>query len=205
MAQPPPVISPSSPPPDRSATNPRVQRSRTTILATTLDLLTESGLGGVSIDEVSRRSGIAKTTIYRHWPTRADLLTDACAQLIDRQDIPDTGDVRRDLTTQLTTLAHLLTTARWSTVLPSVIDAAERDPGIADILSRIQRGHMAPFREIMTRARTRGELPPDADHSALTAQLMGPLFYRRWFTREPLDDAFVQMVIDTVLGRQSTQ
>ncbi len=59
--------------------------------------MTRSGLGGVSIDEVARASGVAKTTIYRHWPTRAALLIDACSQLGGPHEAPDTGSLRGDL------------------------------------------------------------------------------------------------------------
>ena len=55
----------------------RVLRSRKAVLAATLRLLAEAGLSGVSVDEVSKRSGVAKTTIYRHWSSRSALLLDA--------------------------------------------------------------------------------------------------------------------------------
>ena len=179
----------------------RVRRSRQQVLTTTLELLTERGLGSVSIDEVSRRSGVAKTTIYRHWSTRSGLLIDACAQLDSHQEVANTGDVRADLSTQLHTLAHLLQTARWSSVLPSIMDAAERDPDLAAVHSGLQRGHAAPFREIIGRALETGSLPKATDPSALIAALVGPLYYRRWFSREPLDDAFVDGLIEMVLAQ----
>ena len=53
--------------------------------------------GGVSVDEVCRRSGVAKTTIYRHWPSRESLLLDTCSQLSTRPPVPDTGKLRTDL------------------------------------------------------------------------------------------------------------
>jgi AcrR family transcriptional regulator len=172
----------------------RVERSRDAVLGAAFELLGESGVGGFSVDEVSRRSGVAKTTIYRHWPTREALVIDACAQISAEQETPDTGSLEGDVTAILTSIAHLLETANWSSVLPSIVDAAERDPGFADIHSRIQRGHAAPLREVLERAATRGELPPHADLSTIVAALLGPLFYRRWFSREPIDDKFIQEI-----------
>lgn len=177
----------------------RVRRSRERVLRVTSELLGESGLGGVSVDEVSRRSGVAKTTIYRHWPTRSDLVIDACSQLSTNPAVPDTGAFEGDVTALLTTIAALLRTARWSSVMPSIIDAAERDPGLAEIHGRIQRGHALPFREVIARAVRRGELPPETDPAVLTAELLGPLFYRRWFSREPLDARFVERVVEDVV------
>jgi AcrR family transcriptional regulator len=173
----------------------RVERSRQTVLAAAFELLSESGVGGFSVDEIARRSGIAKTTIYRHWPTREALVIDACSRISAKQEAPDTGSLEGDLTAILTNIAHLLETANWSSVLPSIVDTAERDPEFADIHSQIQRGHAAPLREVLDRAVHRGELPIDADLSTLVAALLGPLFYRRWFSREAIDDRFVKAII----------
>ncbi len=180
----------------------RVQRSKERVLTTTLELLTAHGLGGVSIDDIARTSGVAKTTIYRHWPTRHDLILDACTRLTDHQEVPRTGSLEGDLTALLTTMAALLRSARWTAVMPSIIDAAERDPALAALHSRIQQGHAAPFHAVIARAVTAGDLPPTTDVSALTAALLGPLYYRRWFSREPLDEAFVQTVLSTALGHR---
>ena len=179
----------------------RVRRSKESVLRATSELLTESGLGGVSVEEVSRRSGVAKTTIYRHWATRADLVIDACSQINTKQDVPDTGSFEGDITAFLTSMATLLCTARWSSVVPSIIDAAERDPDIAQIHSIIQRGHAAPLQEIIARSVRNGEIPMSTDPSTLIAALLGPLFYRRWFSREPLDDTFVKAVVQNVISQ----
>src|SRR5579871_5587195 len=99
-------------------TDERVRRSKEAVLATTYELLTEMGLGGVSVDAVSRLSGVAKTTIYRHWPSRTALLLDACSKLGSRPEAPDTGSLRGDLDVLATNVAHRLQSARWPTVLP---------------------------------------------------------------------------------------
>src|SRR5579871_945268 len=104
----------------------RVARSKRVVLAAAHELLTESGLSGVSVDEVSRRSGVAKTTIYRHWPSREALLLDACSQLTARPPVPDTGSVRSDLEA-LAGGAAMRLQQPWATVLPSIVDSGERD------------------------------------------------------------------------------
>jgi AcrR family transcriptional regulator len=166
------------------------------------ELLSESGVGGFTVDEVARRSGVAKTTIYRHWPTREALVIDACSRISDEQEVPDTGSLEGDVTAILANIAHLLRTARWSSVLPSIVDVAERDPKFADIHSRIQHGHAAPLREVLERAAGRGELPTAADRSTIIAALLGPLFYRRWFSREPIDDRFITTIARNVISGQ---
>ncbi len=176
-------------------TDARVRRSREKVLGTTFDLLEEAGVGGISVDEIARRSGVAKTTIYRHWPSREELILDACSQITAEPDIPDTGDLDGDLSTILTEIARLLESARWAAVVPSIVDAAEHDPRFAEVHARIQHGHAEPLRAVLERATERGELDPGVDRQAVVASLLGPLFYRRWFSREPIDERFVAEVV----------
>ena len=61
--------------------DPRVARTRATVLGAAIDLLAERGYSGFSVEGVVERTGIAKTTLYRHWPTRDDLLAAAIARL----------------------------------------------------------------------------------------------------------------------------
>ncbi|EWS99618.1 TetR family transcriptional regulator [Intrasporangium oryzae NRRL B-24470] len=176
--------------------DPRVIQSRERVLTTTLELLTESGLGGLTMEDVAKRSGVAKTTIYRHWSNRNALIIDACLRMTDGdEEPPDTGSLEGDLRAILTELAHLLATAKWSSIMPSIIDAAEREPDIAQVHSRLQVRHAAPMRAALERAVDRGEISPDVDISAVASALRGPLYFRRWFTREPIDTAFIDLVV----------
>lgn len=164
------------------------------------ELLTKSGLSGVSVDEVSRRSGVAKTTIYRHWPSREALLLDACAQAssIKPQD-PDTGSLKGDLELLARDIAARLEQP-WSSVLPSIIDAAERDKELASLQSRIH----AQTREAFDRHRAAqepGELPRSQDPREFVALIFGPLLYRRFFSREGLDEGFAQRVVERALRK----
>ena len=185
-----------------------LRRSKEAVMAASLaaayELLTEFGLGGVSVDEVSRRSGVAKTTIYRHWPSRTSLLFDAVMQFAPRLQTPNTGDFRSDLTALALGLAQRLRTGRWSSAMPSIVDAAERDEEVAEFQSRTHAGMMSGFGAIAARAQARGELGPNFDVSDLTAAIAGPLFYRRWFSRQELDDAFVRGVVERALAWNSS-
>ena len=178
----------------------RVQRSKELILRTTFDLLVERGMGGLSVDEVSRRSGVAKTTLYRHWKTRDDLVFEACALVSSSQEPADSGDLEADLTTPLLGLMRQLQKASWPLVVPSIADASERDAPLAEAFAQRQRSHAAPYLEALRRAQARGELSGKADLRALAARLVGPLYYRRWFTREPLRERFVRELVRAVVA-----
>jgi AcrR family transcriptional regulator len=188
------------PPPDRAETDERVRRSKEAVLAATYELLTETGLGGVSVDAVARRSGVAKTTIYRHWPSRSALVLDACARMRARPEVPDTGSVAKDLAVLALDLAERLRSARWPAVLPSIIDAAERDPELAGLHVRLHAELIGAFRTVVERGQHRGELPRGQDASEVVACVLGPLFYRRWFSREALDERFVKAIVESAVG-----
>jgi AcrR family transcriptional regulator len=178
----------------------RVQRSKKAVLTATFQLLSETGLTGVSIDAVSRRSGVAKTTIYRHWPSRSALVLDACSRLKPKSEAPDTGNLKDDVTVLALNLASRLRTARWATVLPSMIDAAERDPELADLHSRMHAEMTTAFRSVIERSQQRGELSRHRRSTEVVAMILGPLFYRRWFSREPIDEGFVKRVVESAVS-----
>lgn len=184
-------------------TDERVVRSRAAVLNATAALLFERGYSGATVDEIARRCGVAKTTIYRHWPTRTDLLRDACSKIGTPLDRPDTGDVRADLTAILTQLAALLRSAQWTSVLPSIIDAAERDPEMAAMYGKLQQGYSSVLHDVLSQAVNAGKLPGHADLTVLVAMLVGPLFYRRWFSRETVSDAFAEQVVAQVFAMTS--
>src|SRR5271169_3669793 len=123
----------------------RVRKSKEAVLATTHQLMSEAGLGGVSVDEVSRRSGVSKTTIYRHWPSRSALLMAACSQAGPQAEVPNTGSLKSDIAALAVQLADQLRSARWAAILPSIIDAAERDPELAQLHRSLHAGLMAPY------------------------------------------------------------
>ena len=177
----------------------RVERSKAAVLAETYRQLTQSGISGLSIDEVSRVSGVSKTTIYRHWPSRSALLIDACSRLGNAHQPPDTGTLRGDVHALVTNLAEQLQTAAWASVYPSIIDAAERDPEIAAMQSELHKGFMAPFHTIVERAKDRGEIPAGKPAADLIAVIVGPLFYRRWFSKEEIDDRFAEATVDAAI------
>jgi AcrR family transcriptional regulator len=164
----------------------------------------EKGMVGFSVDEVSHRSGVAKTTIYRHWRTRSDLILAACSSISTAQETPDSGNFEGDLTALLLDLAHLLQTARWPLVLPAIVDAAERDSQLAALYSQEQAMHARPYLVVIERGKKRGEVSAKVDSAAMVAQLVGPLFYRRWFSREPLDKNFVKGVLRSAIAKART-
>ncbi len=185
--------------PEEEAADPRIARSRAAVLSATVDLLGEVGHGGTTVEAVAERSGVAKTTIYRHWPSRAQLLLDAFHGCVGHDDSPRSGDVRTDLLALAGGLATKLRDHRWSRIIATLIDAAESDPELAELSAAYTHERREAVRSIIEQGITAGELRPDID-TGLAAQLVGgTLFYERLLLRRPADDAQLERIVDLVL------
>ncbi len=181
--------------------DPRVVRSKASILDACADLISQEGFCGVSIEAVAARSGAAKTTIYRHWPSREALLIEAFGVCSGPPFAsPDTGSLREDLIEMLRGLAAKLNDPSWCAALTSLADSANRDPELERLhLTTITRGR-GPLTEILARAGERGELPADLDLEGAVALLAGPLFYRAMIARQPIEAEFIEHSVDAALS-----
>ena len=178
----------------------RLARSRASILDATGELLIESGAGAVTIERVSERSGVAKTTIYRHFSSRSRLIFEAFENLLQK-DLPivSSGPIREQLVVLLRGLIAALTQARWAPAVPSLVEAGERDAELQQLIHDFLVVRMEPCRRALRDAIEQGQLVESLDIDAAVAALAGPIFYRRLVSREPLDDVFAESVVDQFL------
>ncbi|WP_225724971.1 MULTISPECIES: TetR/AcrR family transcriptional regulator [unclassified Nocardia] len=185
--------------PDRGP-DPRVVRSRQAALTAAQDLLAEYGWTGVTHVAVAARSGVGRTTLYRHWPDVAALIHDAIMQRIAQIRPTPTGELRTDLIRELDGLRRLLHDPVGERGMRAILDRAPFDPAFGKLKSALYQAGSAGFRTILESARTRGELPPDADIDLAIDQLAGPLIFRRLFAERDIDEAYVHTVVDGVLS-----
>ncbi len=177
-------------------TDPRVARSRASILDACADLIAEEGYAGVTIEAVAARSGTAKTTIYRHWASREALLVEAFGACPGPQGCgPPSGSVREDVRGVLRGLAARLNDPDWCATMSSLIDAASRDGDLERLHVATVAERRRPLTDALARGIAAGELPSDLDVDLAVALLAGPLFYRAMICREPIDDAFIDGVV----------
>jgi AcrR family transcriptional regulator len=167
--------------------DPRRSRSRQRVLDAAAALLTDHGPAAVTIDAVAQRSGVAKTTVYRQWSHREDLLVDVFLHLTPPADLPDVP-LAQWLDHQMVTLARLLRESPFSSVLPAVLDAVERDPGAERLRDRFLQAQIEPALHRITQARDDGRVPPELDPEELVEALAGPLLFRGALLGRPVDD-----------------
>ncbi len=183
--------------------DPRVVHTRKVVLSAAMDLLLSEGHEAVTPLRISDCTGIARTTIYRHWPDRRELIADAIREHKPDWAIESSGDLRTDLRRYFDHVVARLTAGPLPPLFATLIERAEHDPEFADLHCRIVDHRSRPLVAILEAAIERGELPGDLDVSAAIGTLDGPILFRRLITREPLSDEFVDWIIETFLGRFS--
>jgi TetR/AcrR family transcriptional regulator of autoinduction and epiphytic fitness len=179
--------------------DPRVERSRRVILEAVLDELGAVGYGALTIEGVAARAGVGKSTIYRHWSGKLDLVEDAFRTLKAPVQAPETGTLRERVVGLLEQVACLVEESTYSTCMPALIEAAERDPQVRDLHRRFSAERRAVLVELLRDAVKDGELPADTDPELLGDALLGSILLRRLMLYEPLDPAMVPKLVDQLL------
>jgi AcrR family transcriptional regulator len=132
-----------------------------------LALLAEVGYDRLTMDAVAARAGAAKTTIYRRWPGKAELVVDALNSVKGVPVVPDTGSLRQDLRA----LAESITSAEskfGAQMTIGMVNALARDAALRQVFGdKFLAPRMAGFREVFERAVARGEMPDGHDLDVL--------------------------------------
>jgi AcrR family transcriptional regulator len=180
--------------------DPRVLRTRESVIAATRVALVEEGYAAITIDGIARRSGVARTTIYRHWGSLADLVIDAITLIDEQWSAPDTGSVRDDLVAQGSRLNEKLSTSDWGRALPTLVDGSSRDPELLRLhtLRTCQRRDQTIA--LVDRGIARGQLPSGVDASLVVDRIAGPIFYHHLILHQPIDRAYIARLVDDVLA-----
>jgi AcrR family transcriptional regulator len=144
------------------------------ILASARGLLNEKGYAGFSIDEVARRAGAGKPTIYRWWPTKADLFIDVyAAEKSATIPVPDTGDFVEDLTRYTLDLwTFWRDSPSGRTFRALLAEAQASDQALEALRTKFLPQRLQALREIMQRAVARHEIEA-ADLELLVALYIG--------------------------------
>jgi AcrR family transcriptional regulator len=171
---------------------PRDPKVGEAILAAALDLLTEVGYSRLTIEGVALRAGVAKTSLYRRWPTRESLILDAVEKLglAERPEVPDTGTLRRDMLAYLRAWIQFRHAQAWTS---EVLANAE----LKDFFRKqLGTGLTFGFRTIVERAVERGELRPDTDVELMAALPIALVHQNYVVTGEPADEGLVRRIVD---------
>jgi AcrR family transcriptional regulator len=183
----------------------RSARVRRAVLAATIEELAEVGYGAFGFDGVARRAGVHRTTLYRRWRSREDLLVDAIAEYAQvAVPIPDTGSVRDDLLRYATSIVRSVAQPTIRAVVAAYVAEADHNPELAEAVRRYWADRRRLARAMVDRAIERGELPASADADRVFDHVLGPIYLRLLVTREPLAEAELARIVDSALAAART-
>jgi len=187
------------PPPRQIAPRWRSRRAESAILQATVALLGEVGFSGLTIDGIAARAGVGKATIYRHWSSKAEVAVEAFKAFVPPLDDPDTGSFADDVRAVLLQIVDGLTNSPLAGILPSLVEAAERDPELERLFKEFGTTRRAVLLSVFARAARRGELRDGLDPDLAIDLLVGPVFTRRLVSRAPVTRKHANAVLDLLL------
>ena len=183
------------------AVDPRVERSRQVILRAALEELGEVSYGAFTIESVAGHARVGKSTIYRHWPNKLSLIADAFKLLQEERD-PElvTGSPREKIERILRHVADIVADSPFSSCLPALIEAAERDRELRKFHYHFQAEARKPLIELISKGVVTGDFPTHVNPEIAALSLLGAIFFCRLMTSTPLAPERVRGLIDTVFG-----
>lgn len=192
--------------PKRAPKQAQLGRTTRAILDATAALLAESGYRALTIEQISQRSGVARSSIYRRWRNTAELAIDAFdTALGPNPPVPDEGDIRSDLVLLYKRFIRILERPIWRSVLPSIIEASQTDSRFDGLLGALVGARRESERSIFRRAIERGEIRADAPVEWALDAMTGAYYHRLLMTGADLgEEGMTEWLVDSVLTRMRT-
>ena len=186
--------------------DPRIERTRSVVRHATLEVLGRRGYAAFTIEAVAATARVAKSTIYRHWPTRLELIADALETLNEQpRPEPAAGGTRDQIERLLEHLATAFTDSVLSACIPALVEAAEREPEVAAFLHGYSARRRRTLVDLVRTGVDAGELPAHLDPELAALALSAPFVYCRTMTPEPLPATAVRTLATQVLGPPATR
>jgi len=181
--------------------NPRIARTRERVIRSATDLLVEGGPWAVTVDAVVARSGVAKSTIYRHWESRDELLVEilaSCAPEIG-SPAPELGaaDALREV---VRTVAAVLRDPDRGRAVPMLLMLKSQLKGAADLEEELETNQLALIDDLLARGVREGVLRDGIDPHLVAALLFGPMLFAHLTDMVPLTDEFADALVDAFIA-----
>jgi AcrR family transcriptional regulator len=176
----------------------RSEAARQAILEATRVELIERGYDKLSLDRIAAAAGVGKQTIYRWYPSKSALVAEGVllGHLLPGAGIPDTGDLRADMTAWLLSLREISARSEGAALVRATIAATAEDETVAlrfdEQVTAITRGELgARLRRGVAEGTVRGDVPVDT----VVDSLVGIVLFRI-ITRQPLTPEYIDGLVE---------
>ncbi len=148
------------------------------MLAAATELLVESGPRAVTVDAVVERSGVAKSTLYRHWESRVALLIDVIRDNAPDVEPPDLGQgFEAALRAMVHQVAEACADPEWARIVPALFTLKQQIPEMAELTQSDHDDKLAMFRAVLDQGVAEGLIPDGLDTNLIVSSLVGPLVF----------------------------
>lgn len=168
------------------------------MISATQEIITDRGIDGFTVDEVARRSGVAKTTIYRHFCSGDELLLRGCDEMVEQFDAPDTGSLRGDLLAIIESVHRVTADPALRQVFVSMLNRAMTDEAFATHYRAMKEQRHAPLRDALLRGVERGEVDPEVDLDLAMHMAQGSFMAKRIVDNEEITVSEIEQLVDLV-------
>ena len=170
------------------------------LFAATLAILEEQGYGALAFVDVAERSGVARTTIYRRWTSRAALALDAIeSSVADNIDMHDTGSFAGDLTNALTQIGRFIESPGGRAAILASFEMAGGPE--ADERASLWLHRRDQVVGLYDRAVARGEIDDTVDPDLAFSRVAGSIYFRAIVMGSPITPEWIDAVVrDATIG-----
>lgn len=171
------------------------------ILRAAVEELAVAGYGRVTIESIAARARVGKSTIYRHWQDKLELIADAFETFHERM-VPQLGDLpaRDAIALLLRHVAEVVVDSTFSRCIPALIEGAERDERVREFHHRYSAERRQAIIDLIAAGIRTGEISGEIDPELATTALLGAIFYRRLMTGQPFPPDGAAALVQLVLG-----
>lgn len=183
--------------PARPAGRPRDPDLDRAILDATIELLASEGFARMSIEHVAASAGVGKTSIYRRWPSKVELVIAALSRPNAERPERTEGSVRERLTRLVEDLCSSIRREPGKGVLAALVAEIPRDPELAAAVREVflARRRATAF-ALLREGIEKGELREDLDLELATDALVGPVMVRALLTGGPIPSTLAEPVVE---------
>ncbi len=180
---------------------PRSEEADTAVLQSTLELLAEHGVHGFGMETVAQKAGVAKTTVYRRWPNKNELILDALVHLKGAPEPPATGSVRGDLLQIVTRMRDQPRADTGARIIRHIMAEQECCPElVVQFRDRIVRPRRELCHNVLRRGIAEGVIHADVDVELVTDLLCSSLLVCHMSRARAYSDTELAFFVDTVLA-----
>ena len=169
------------------------------VLTAVAEELGEVGYENLRVESVPTRSGVNKTTIYRRWPTKSELVAAAIEHIKEEEGVFDTGSLRGDLLAYMRDVVARMGTPIGRGIV-RMVQAERAQPEVTDLMRGVRQRTLRSRAALFDRAIERGEIPEGTDTALLAELSMAPLVSRVVHVGIEADDRFLEVLVDTVVA-----